>query len=293
MENFEIMFSFIGEQPIPNLLPVKYFKPSKVVMIYTELTEEVKDRLKNVLSKQRFLIDDSCKTDPYKMDEIISILERLLIKYTNKKIIFNLTGGTKPMTFAGYKIAEKYRIPFVYLRSEKNKTVFMHYEFKNNSPILEEISVPPLISLKEHIEAHISNYQITNKTKDDPGGKFEKAVKDALIGEVDEVIIGVRLNNIQVDLLIRCGNHVGVAELKKSGYKTSAVNQIVLPARREYLGTYVKKFVIVGDKATNNLKGRAKPAGVKVIELPSFKQSNDLSKDDKMRLIQEIRKSLT
>ena len=101
------------------------------------------------------------------------------------------------------------------------------------------------------------------------------------------------MNNIQVDLLIRCGNHVGVAELKKSGNKTSAVNQIVLPARREYLGTYVKKFVIVGDKATNNLKGRAKPAGVKVIELPSFKQSNDLSKDDKMRLIQEIRKSLT
>ncbi|RKY82833.1 DUF1887 domain-containing protein, partial [candidate division KSB1 bacterium] len=40
MENFEIMFSFIGEQPIPNLLPVKHFKPSKVVMIYTELTEE-------------------------------------------------------------------------------------------------------------------------------------------------------------------------------------------------------------------------------------------------------------
>jgi len=293
MENFEIMFSFIGEQPIPNLLPVKYFKPSKVVMIYTELTEEVKDRLKNVLNKQHFLIDDSCKTDPYKMDEIISILERLLIKYTNKKIIFNLTGGTKPMTFAGYKIAEKYRIPFVYQQSEKNKTLFMYYEFKNDLPTLKETPAPPLISLKEYIAVHVPNYQIVNRTKDDPGGKFEKAVRDALNGNVDEVIVGVRLNNIQVDLLIRCDNQVGVAELKKSGDKEYAINQVVLPARREYLGTYVKKFVIVGDRATTNLKERAEVAGVKVIELPSFKQSNGLSKDDKMRLIQEIRKSLT
>ena len=34
-----LMISFIGEQPIPNLIPVKFEKPEATLLVHTERTE--------------------------------------------------------------------------------------------------------------------------------------------------------------------------------------------------------------------------------------------------------------
>ena len=44
-----ILLSLIGEQPIPNLLPILHFAPSSVALAYSDFTEEAAERLKKLL----------------------------------------------------------------------------------------------------------------------------------------------------------------------------------------------------------------------------------------------------
>ena len=40
-----LMISFIGEQPIPNLIPVKFEKPEATLLVHTERTEGKAERI--------------------------------------------------------------------------------------------------------------------------------------------------------------------------------------------------------------------------------------------------------
>ena len=60
----KILISLIGEQPVPNLLPIRYEKPQEVVLAYTDLTEKVFQRLKKLLEPD-ILVHPLEKADPY------------------------------------------------------------------------------------------------------------------------------------------------------------------------------------------------------------------------------------
>ena len=124
-----IMLSLIGEQPIPNLLPLRHQPPEVAVLVYSDFTEKAARRLGKLLPQ-------GCQVEycPVSAYDIAAAKQELLGLVAAKgwapaSLLFNLTGGTKPMSLAAYLAAAELRAPFLYLQSEGKQTRLYRYEF--------------------------------------------------------------------------------------------------------------------------------------------------------------------
>jgi len=296
-----VMISLVGEQPIPNLLAVFYAQPQHAVLVCTEHTKTVSERLRSVLkerSKERGISveDEPVAVDPYDMADIESKLKTVIREknWPPDKVVFNLTGGTKPMAFAAYRLAEQLSSPLLYVQSEGKKSVVYHYRFSDRGPELESTDeVPPVLDIDLYLKAHLEGYADNGEFKNE----FEEVVHAVLKRELDEVKHSVRpvpeLGGLEIDLVLRCGNRVGIAEVKtgKKARSKEGIGQIITAAEQRFLGTYTKKFLILDRDYESNNRKLAEAHGITVIELPSA-QNGELSKEDTEKLIQRVKTEL-
>jgi hypothetical protein len=291
----KVTISLIGEQPIPNLLPLRYQPPDVAVLVHTDRTRRVAQRLEELLAPKvtvRLL-----PTDPYDVGKIREDLKKFLAGESGggEGLEFNLTGGTKTMVLAAYEVAREYNAPFLYLQSEGKQSVLYRYRFKAGKPHYERREIiPEVLKIKDYLEAHVGDCKVTGARH-----KFEEEIGNALEGAVDEVMIGVTLAGaLEVDLVVRKENQVGVIQAKTGGRARSkeGLRELNAACAREYLGIYTRKILVVDqrwDPTLTNLRDLAEAWGIKVIELPSFSQSGSLSDEDKKRLRSEVIKVLT
>ncbi len=304
MYRFKTMVNFIGEQPVPNYLPVKWgikhLGIEKAVNLFTDRTEEISERLEKIYKGKLGIEANSLQVDPYNISKLISKLEKILSDLPSP--IFNLTGGTKPMTFAGYSVSMSYKIPFLYFQSEGGKMKIRMYEFGENSTIspLEPIEIEDgIYNLKEYLDIHFDKFNIENKRghggyfKDkDIGQRIEKEIIQTLEENGIEVFPGVNIPpDIQIDLFIKNGHNVGIMEVKRT-LKPTAINQIALPSRQVRLGTYIRRFVVGGsprdDRELKNIVDRAEIGFVYIILLEGLKKGT-LTQEEGKRLIVEVK----
>ena len=98
-----VLISLVGEQPIPNLLPVKLTLPSTVVLLHSELTERTAANLEVLVKPAEPIMK---KVDAYSIEETEHALRELigLHEWLPRQLIFNLTGGTKLMSFGAFRL---------------------------------------------------------------------------------------------------------------------------------------------------------------------------------------------
>ncbi len=285
----KVMIALIGEQPIPNLLPIRYEEPDRVMLVYTERTEKGFERLKDLLG--------ATKIDPLKIDspyDIFSILRDLRRSINDNgfdcsSIIFNLTGGTKPMAFASYRLAEEFSSPFLYLQSEGGKSLIYRYEFSSGAAqLIKRDVIPDVLSIDDYLKAHLGSYN--EAVPKDP---FEMLVKEALVNSVSETASSINHGALEIDLVIRCGNQIGIAEVKtgKKARKKEGIDQLNTAGEQRYLGTYTRKFLIVDREIGSQNRALAEAHRINVIELCSG-ENGELSSEDKEKLVRTIRKDL-
>src|SRR5579883_2604366 len=127
-----LMVALVGEQPLPNLIPVRHYHPESLLLIYTNKTEPTYRRLKAVLEKETQV--DGLETEAY---NIITIVENLKDKLDGtglsaQDIEFNLTGGTKAMSLAAYQVAQQRGSPVLYMESEGRNNRMYRYNWENH-----------------------------------------------------------------------------------------------------------------------------------------------------------------
>jgi hypothetical protein len=117
------MLCLVGEQPVPNILPIRHCRPQVVALVHTHTTKRVSDNL-------ALLLRTDCRVVPFEITayDILKVrnsLERLIESHQWKAddLIFNLTGGTKPMAWAAFQLAQELNAEFVYLQSEGGKSL--------------------------------------------------------------------------------------------------------------------------------------------------------------------------
>jgi Holliday junction resolvase-like predicted endonuclease len=201
-----------------------------------------------------------------------------------ENVCFNLTGGTKPMALAAYALAVERDAPFVYFQTEGERgrdlqSVLYHYGFQGQTPILQrrETLRADLLTLDEYLCAHWEHGYAEAGASADEGGNFERAVAQALTGSVDELKAGVKPqgfeDQVEIDLVVRCGNQVGLIEVKTGGQDSGkhAVDQLTTAAARELSGTYTARFLVTGGEKRSEYKAVAKEVDVEVIELWGYR----------------------
>jgi|LSQX01.3.fsa_nt_gb hypothetical protein len=292
LQNIETLHCLIGEQQISNFIPILHINPEQVVLWYTDRTNKRVEFLEKVL-KEKNINCIAEKISAYDLMNIIKDIEKS-IKKDNQikfdKVIFNLTGGTKLMALGSFLVCQKYNIPFCYLQSEGGKNYLYSYIWKDIWPKLEEtIEISSNIRLEDYIRIHVGGFkQKEEKTY------YEKLVIKSVEDIVDEIISNIYLEEaLEVDMIFRIGNQVGIAEIKtrNRATKKEGIDQLNTAGGREYFGTYTKKFLIVDREYPENNKELAAVRGITVIELknsPANVEDVKIDEKDKNFLIQTI-----
>ncbi|MBC7098298.1 DUF1887 family protein [Candidatus Bipolaricaulota bacterium] len=287
----------IGEQPMPCLVVLRYLEPDSFTLVCTAYTRRIAERLKKLVKAQAAHI---LEVPAYKLGEIRRSLLDHLEGLGEKRVAFDLTGGTKTMAFATYDVARLLSGVAYYLRSQMENVLF-EYAFGTGDSLQErEIALPMgLFTIRDFLGAYLDEFKITGPCKSPQGRQFEIAVRDSLSEVVDEIEAGVRSisGQLDLDLVFRVGNGVGVAEVKtgrKAEHK-EPLEQLKSACSKEILGTYTKPFLIIDrewgpDK--QNLRDLASAWDITVIELPSFRDTGSLCAEDKEKLQTAVKKVL-
>lgn len=276
----------VGEQPAPNLLPTRRLDPDTAILVHTERTRLKAENLKSLLEPRPLCL--LCPVPPYAMLNIQQTIRRFLSEHLSEcALTFNLTGGTKPMALAAYRLAQHYEAPFVYFQTEGSYSRLYHYAFnKGETSLLEKEDLSQTITLDDYLRLYLGEYDTG-----EPRNALEHQVQTALQSVKGlEVLWSLRpkgLGALEVDFVIRLGNQVGVGEVKTKGSK-SGVDQINAVATQRYLGTYVKKFLISGELMHPNNKELAQAYQIEVVELLSYDKSSPLSYEDRQKLVEVV-----
>jgi len=286
-----ILISLIGEQPAPNLLPARRLQPAVAVLVHTERTRSIAANLEALLGPHYPC--RLCAVDPYHIPAIYDQLAHFVAQeFPGQSLIFNLTGGTKPMMLAAYRLAGETGSPFVYFQTEGNRSCLYHYRVENGVISLKETEeLPQTISLDDYLRLHLGTYETGA-----PREELEQLVFDALAATpgITNIFASVRpqgLAALEVDFALHCGNQVGIGEVKRKGAK-AGIDQINAVADPRYLGTYVGKFLISARPVDRNNKLLAQAYRIEVIELLSYEKTGTLDTADTGKLRQAILRRL-
>ncbi len=279
----KILISLMGEQIIPNLLPFLYLKPDTTVLIYTDRTEPVMKRLLPLLENPA----PPLKVPAFEISKIQDMLSQRIAKqgWDGQDLIFNLTGGTKPMVLAVHQVAQQLRSPFVYLQSEGGQSLLYHHAFSDRGRMKStKERLPTLVDLDMYLRAHLGVY-----TTQPPKTISEEVVRDVLCPVVDECKTSVQCGALEIDLVMRCGNQVGIAEIKtgKSANKKVGIDQLTTAAAQRYLGTYTRRFLIVDREIKSNNRALAEVHRIHIVETPGIAEGK-LLEGERIKLEQMV-----
>jgi len=303
------LFNLIGEQPMPNLLPVLYLQPEETVILYTDKTQNVANRLVKLINYNDKINTRATRVRVYAYDigEIVDKMDHYLQRSGNKsKLVFNITGGTKLMSIGMFQFAVQKNSQVVYLQSEKNKSLLYTLYINDDNRLETSVTeLPELINVDLYLRAHLNGYNIQNNYDYfEKGIQYENAVIHALRRNNFEVLQGVKPigegDQVEIDAVIRPigTNNVGIAEIKIGDWKMErpkkGIDQLSTAGSREYLGIYTKKFLITSRRVNAAIKKAARKHGIVVIDTIRFNwNERNINNNYVKNLISKIRKEMT
>lgn len=289
-----LMVALVGEQPLANLLPVRFLKPEEVLLVYTKRTQQVAVRLQTLLGGDAEV--GLLEADPY---DLMALYDKLSERVSgDHPVVYNATGGTKLMALAAYALATARRQDVVYLQTEGPHGVdrdptLRRFSFDTGGTMLAakpERLDKPLITLDDYLRVHFGGYEERGIDPSLEGAELERAVSSVLEDGVDEVKTGVVpasvKEQIEIDVVVRQGNQVGLVEVKTGGRGSGkkSVDQLTTMAAREYGGTYTARFLVTGGSGRDDFRAVADKLEVKVIEIRDGLTNGRLSSRDQETL---------
>lgn len=288
------MVLLVGEQPVPNLLPVRHIKPNSVLLVHTSDTKKAAQRLADFIGHA---FCELWETDPY---ELTAIRDRLSDwagqQALSNEVFFNLTGGTKLMAFAALEAARQHGAAVVYYESGGGRSLLRSFRWREGY-LLESGSekVTARVTADEFLRLYVGEYQKKEDEKDKNG--LERQVRDAFTSldpEYDLLtnvhLVGVA-GNVEVDFVVAHGNQLAVGEVKKTASKTRGIDQLLAATDRQALGTYTKRILVTTQKLSPNDGDLAQAHRIRVVVLSSAR-AGALSDEDRDRLLTAVREEM-
>lgn len=296
-----VMVLLAGGQPLPNFLPVHHDKPEAVLIAYTTTAPSVVrayERLADVLMRKTTVIPVEVK--PYDVAATVEAIKNRLdtSDLVGAQVTFNLTGGTKLMSVAAYQLARERRARAIYLESEKRQTIIYRYGWKQDQlQVLKEDTISVPLASDDFLDLYIG----IGKWRELPidprkeGGPFELAIVNALRPHVDEIRPGIHLHDDQVDIdvLVRCGDQFGIIEAKSGGKGRSLEGIKQLSTAGRLLGLYTQQCYVITVPPTQRHHALKDAARIETVAITDYvARSTTISEASTQMLAQTVRKQL-
>lgn len=250
------LLSLIGEQPIPNLLIARALQAESNLLCCTPTTQRIAENLGAMLPGAQIH-----HVEPYHLADALASLDGVV----SDDVVLNLTGGTKPMALAGFEIARRGRLPFVYLQSEGGESILYRYDFADGIPVLRARHIlGTLITIADYLQAH----GLSATAEKGPQNTQEAGLRHWLTKHVDEIHNNMVFEAFEIDFLLRRGNQVCVLEAKMNVKSTrKGIDQLNTFTGRDYLGTYTGKILAVSKPLGPQLSRLAEARHIQVVLL--------------------------
>ena len=282
------LVTLVGDQPMPALLAARAVGASRTVLVATSRTHGAAERVAALVGGEVVQISEA-----YRVDTIEADLSRRLDAALPTSS-FDLTGGTKPMSLALAALAARHRRPFVLLRSNGPDPVLSLYRFDDGAAVWQsDTKLPTLVSAAEYVRAHVGAFDETGFHCDPEsdrlsvGGRYEQAVAHAIGAHSDEVLAGVRPvaggGQLDLDLVVRCANHVGVVEVKAGGTeerRKAGLDQLAQATEPTAFGSHTRRLLVVQRPLNRALRELARSRRIRVVETPGYHARRGLAPDD-------------
>jgi hypothetical protein len=320
------MVCLIGEQPAPNLIPILHYRPAVVVPVYSERTHSVACNLEKTLESNSDYKPEIHRLEvehPFSIeltrDKLRSLIESKgwlaraeAGSEQSEQLVFNLTGGTKPMSLAAYDLARELRdCKLVYFQTEDRRSLCYEYIYDPASdsfqPRPEPVEIDGVLTIDMYLKAHGHTAWREDpappeqQLATDRGRRFERHIAEALKPYVDELRLSLRDQShrtLEVDLMVRYKNQIAVIEVKqgRSAKKLEGLSHLVMCTSQTYLGSYVGRILVLGCETEDGIKQLADALGVPIVVLSSFTRGDTpearISPEDQRALVNTVCKVL-
>lgn len=265
-----LLLSLVGEQPIPNLLPLWQLPHySEVQLVASATTRSVAKQLKKAIQQDQALqhlsVLKTLEVHPYHIGDARAKITAALLQHQaqGKTVQINLTGGTKLMSLAALQAAYGSGAALIYVSTEEKQIIWLASDGseQNRQPIEVHISVWQYLNAHGlEVEASATNPYAAAPPKE--GDHLEESVFTQLkaSGLFDDVRrnLHIRKQNgkkqvrNELDVVVTRNGRLAVISCKsgtvesESGRRAyhQAIYELAAISRREAAGIYCGKVLV-------------------------------------------------
>jgi hypothetical protein len=218
-----------------------------------------------------------------------------------EEITFDISAANKVQAITAFRVAMDSPSELVDVEYYRKRHRLRQFRMEGKDAVLEEdVVLPELITIADYLNAHAPGFEMDGFGRDkrgrvNAGGKFESTIFSALEPHVDEIMAGVRpggaSGQIEIDLVVRIGNNLGLVEAK-TGVNKAGIDQLDTAGNPVYLGRYATKFLVTGRYLPRAHKALANSQHIHVVELPGYRVGQRLPDQEERRLIQSFQSAL-
>jgi hypothetical protein len=293
-----LLLSLVGEQPIPNLLPLWQFKEyTATQLVATRTTMPVATSLRGAIQADPQLkhvaVLDTLIVEAYNIGQARGVLATALNSHLNqgREARLNLTGGTKLMSLAALQAAFGSGVRLIYVSSEENCTILLG----SDGVEIERLPIQVKITVEQYLAAHGLEVGDDHSFKPDrrrystpppkQGDALEMEVERLArqSGSFDDVRRGVFVRRItergpvinELDVVVTRNGKLAVCSCKTGKRVTKeTIYELSSISRREAAGIYCGKLLATDQETLlPALRDRARSMGVRLVygkELPKI-----------------------
>lgn len=296
------LVELVNHQPILNLIPIRAIKPDEVLFVGTREEHGTIEHLKRTL-RQDIRVHTMDVHDPYDPiavhNDIAAHMQEM--GWEPARTVFDLSGGSKVMAFGAYGLARRVEAVIADIERVRKQYRLRIYHFEDHHIVLKkDVALPALFTLEDYLNAHLPGFHLDSFSSDDrgeidDGGEFERTIFEALQPNVDEILAGMRpagvADQIEIDLVVRRGNSVGLIEAK-TGIKKAGIDQLNTAGNPVFMGMFATKFLVTGRRLPRAHKILASAHDIHVIELPSYYPGRGIPQSELQLLRSQVQQYL-
>lgn len=147
-DNRPVMVCLISRQTMQNLLPILQYRPQQVVCLTTREEDGSREHLADVLHTQQIALDAPLYVDAYVPDSTTQACRAIIARYGAERLITNLTGGTKVMSLAAFRVFAAAHVPCLYTDTPHRRLLFLHPDDRGAETLQTHVDV--LTYLRAH-----------------------------------------------------------------------------------------------------------------------------------------------
>lgn len=284
-----ILVSLVGEQPIPNLIPLWQDRTIRAVRFAaTGVTHPVADGLEQFVrtdpSLRHIEVLERIDLPAYQIGKARAALVEALAQTQSggEAVCLNLTGGTKIMSLAALQAAYGTGVPLLYVSTEENQLIRLQSDGAESERLLLNVTV----SVDQYLRAH--GLEVSDNLGFHPEGPrsqvrppmegdwleeqvFQMASHANLFDDVRRgVYIRKKVRDVwvtnELDVVVTRNGRMAVCSCKSGKVDKEDLYELSSLSRREAAGIYCGKLLICGQGDVDEaVKQRAGAFGIRLV----------------------------